>query len=77
MSGTQKSKLPNKRGYLNTHSGTWHYLERCTGAVSGVQQMRLPEAVEQGHKLCGNCCSRFGWYVQAETDRDGGVSDGD
>lgn len=60
---TEQSKqthIPNKTGYINSSSNTWHYLKRCAGGLA--RSKSLQSAKEDEDNLCGVCCSRFYWY---------------
>lgn len=55
-----QTHIPNKTGFLNPSSETWHYLERCSGDYAVKKP--IEDAVNDGNTLCGVCCRRFYWY---------------
>jgi len=62
--GGKQTYIPNKGGYINRSTGTWHYLKRCAGDLA--MKKPLQEAKNDGDNLCGVCCSRFYWYDKSD-----------
>lgn len=58
-------------GYMRGWSGTFHVLQRCSGAVfAAIDEIDSKVAENRGGSPCGNCCGGKWPHADEEADRD-------